>query len=83
MSRSTKKPVDTDSSNRYVKRLASKTVRRYNGTIANGSGYKKLFCSHNICDWKNRLTIEEINMIVNNAINRKMANKELYVYYMK
>ena len=54
MSRSYKKtPGFTDNKSRDdVKRKASKAVRRQVGAIGNGSNYKKIYCSYNICDWK-------------------------------
>ncbi|MCT4618704.1 MAG: hypothetical protein N4A62_04870 [Marinisporobacter sp.] len=52
MSRSHKKnPVLKDSgSKEWIKRQATKAVRRYKGTIQNGSSYKKLFESWKIND---------------------------------
>ena len=54
MSRSYKKtPVIKDSDNtKWVKRQATKSVRRYKGILAKGSSYKKLFESWNICDYR-------------------------------
>ncbi|MCT4584441.1 MAG: hypothetical protein N4A54_05895 [Peptostreptococcaceae bacterium] len=54
MSRSYKKtPVLKDSGdNKWVKRQASKSVRRYKYIIKSGSSYKKLYCSYNICDYR-------------------------------
>lgn len=56
MSRSRKKhPVVKDYSRggtRKSKQLASRVVRRYPHTIADGSSYRKLYESWNICDWK-------------------------------
>jgi len=58
MSRSRKKnPIEqhyskSKSGTRYSKRLASKTVRRHKNEITNGNGYKKLFCSWDIHDFK-------------------------------
>ena len=36
---------------RYVKRLASKKVRKKHG-IFNGSSFKKIFNSYDLCDYK-------------------------------
>lgn len=53
MSRSYKKtPVCKDQGTRWMKRQASKTVRRYAEDISNGGSYKNLFCSYNICDYR-------------------------------
>ncbi|MDG0810534.1 hypothetical protein [Cohnella rhizosphaerae] len=56
MSRSFKKtPVCNDHATPYThlaKRMASKAVRRYNGEIANGKWYRKVYCSWNICDYR-------------------------------
>ena len=56
MSRSYKKnPGYTDYSRgrtKYMKRLASKSVRNYDGNLSNGCSYKKLLCSYDIRDWK-------------------------------
>ena len=54
MSRSYKRtPGFTDnSSSKIGKRFANKAVRQYKGDIPNGAGYKKLFCSYDICDFK-------------------------------
>ena len=54
MSRSYKYPVWKDKANKYVKRMASKAVRRCKD-LENYKGYallKKLFNSWNICDYK-------------------------------
>ncbi len=52
MSRSFKKnPVVKDSgSKKWVKREASKSVRRFRGVIANGGAFRKIFCSWDIND---------------------------------
>ena len=39
---------------RLLKRLASKAVRR-TAEVPDGKGYRKLYCSWNICDWWRRL----------------------------
>ena len=55
MSRSFKKvPASTSSGSGYrkwAKRAANKKVRR-TVEVPNGKGYKKLFCSYEIDDWK-------------------------------
>lgn len=51
MARSKKKPWYCDS-NKGMKRFANKTIRQSKKSIPNGKGYKKLFCSYNICDYK-------------------------------
>ena len=69
MSRSRKKHgiYVKDKNNRYMKRQASKRVRRYpiEQKIANGSDYKKLLCSWDICDykmvWFEKEAIEQFN----------------------
>lgn len=57
MSRSRKKnPYRSDysrSKTPFMKRLAAKRVRRAKD-VPNGSGYKKVSCSWDICDWKLR-----------------------------
>lgn len=45
-------PVFKDSGTQWMKRQASKAVRRYAGETANGRFYRKLFCSWNICDYR-------------------------------
>ena len=63
MSRSYKKnPVVKDSS-RHMKTIANRKVRRkFNNNksrildFPNGNGYRKLFCSYDICDWGVRET---------------------------
>ena len=59
MSRSRKKePVFKDysrSSSKYFKRLASKTVRKYNGELVDGKHYRKVYDSWKIHDWKFRV----------------------------
>jgi hypothetical protein len=54
MSRSRKKPwiTDTNSARKFFKRTANKTVRKYKSVIPDGMGYKKLYCSWNICDYR-------------------------------
>ncbi len=56
MSRSFKKnPVVKDSgSKKWVKREASKSVRRFRGVIANGGAFRKIFCSWDINDYISR-----------------------------
>lgn len=57
MSRSYKKTASESSGNgvsKYMKRKANKVVR-HTKNIQNGSGYKKCFCSYDICDWKFRV----------------------------
>lgn len=52
MSRSYKKnPINKYAKNPAGKREANKKTRRSNN-IPNGRGFKKLFCSYNICDCK-------------------------------
>lgn len=57
MSRSYKKtPVIKDSglkssANKSAKQIANRTVRRKK-YIPNGGGYKKIYCSWNICDYR-------------------------------
>lgn len=54
MSRSYKKsPIVKDRNNKTAKRLASRAVRRVSD-VANGSNYKKEYCSWDICDWRSR-----------------------------
>jgi hypothetical protein len=63
MSRSYKKtPVHTDKwlGRRFTKRQASKAVRRYKDTIANGKAYRKIYCSWNICDFWIYETLKEV-----------------------
>lgn len=59
MSRSRKKePVFKDysrSTSKYVKRCASKAVRKYKGIISDGCFYQKIFPSYEIHDWKFRI----------------------------
>lgn len=56
MARSRKKHAITKdysrgkSGTRLNKRFASKAVRKYKGTIPDGNGYKKIYCSWNIFD---------------------------------
>ena len=55
MSRSIKKPSYSDYSRnhtKWAKRQASKAVRKYQGEISNGKGYRKIYCSYNIFDYK-------------------------------
>lgn len=55
MSRSVKQsPAFTDHSSRtrWVKRQASKAVRRFTADVQNGKWYRKLYCSWNICDYR-------------------------------
>lgn len=59
MSRSYKRtPVLQDTygckTKKWSKRQASKAVRRYINYIANGSAYKKIYCTWNICDYRMR-----------------------------
>ncbi|WP_081824293.1 hypothetical protein [Paenibacillus sp. UNC451MF] len=35
---------------RWAKRQASKAVRRYTRALPDGKGYRKVYCSWNICD---------------------------------
>lgn len=51
MSRSRKKPYIVDSSwKQYGKKRAARKVRRHDD-VANGSQYKKIFESYDICDY--------------------------------
>lgn len=53
MSRSYKKsPVCKDKASRWIKRQASKAVRRHVGAISSGKWYRKIFCSWDISDWR-------------------------------
>lgn len=61
MSRSYKKfPCVKDSGNskKFAKRSANKRVRQTN-EIQSGKQYKKVYCSWNICDWKQVETLRE------------------------
>ena len=55
MSRSRKKtPMIKDNnrgSNKISKRIANKTVRRYQGAIADGCSYRKIYSSYEISDY--------------------------------
>lgn len=60
MSRSYKKsPYVVDKKNKKDKRLANKKVRN-TAWIANGMGYKKVYETWDICDWKWRYDPREI-----------------------
>lgn len=51
MSRSYKKfIVYKEENSKFCKRMASRAVRRC-GVVTKGSGYKKYYCSWDICDW--------------------------------
>jgi hypothetical protein len=51
MSRSRKKNVVIkDSGNGWAKKAANNAVKK--SDVANGSAYKKAYCSWDICDWK-------------------------------
>ena len=53
MSRSIKKtPVSKDQASRWIKRQASKAVRRYSQDIPFGKFYRKIYCSWDISDWR-------------------------------
>ncbi len=39
---------------KWSKRQASKAVRKYTNYIAEGSAYKNIYCSWDICDYKIR-----------------------------
>ncbi|QHW35182.1 hypothetical protein GZH47_19525 [Paenibacillus rhizovicinus] len=53
MSRSFKKtPVCKDPCSKWMKRQASKAVRRYDADLNAGGGYRKVFCSWNLCDYR-------------------------------
>lgn len=56
MSRSRKKfPAASDysrASTRFYKNQANRVIRRYKKGIPDGSSYKKLYCTWNICDYK-------------------------------
>ncbi|MEK3901698.1 hypothetical protein [Paenibacillus sp. FSL R7-0179] len=53
MSRSFKKtPVSKDQANPWIKRQASKAVRRYTLDIPCGKSYRKIYCSWDISDWR-------------------------------
>ncbi|ETT74243.1 hypothetical protein C173_09118 [Paenibacillus sp. FSL R7-277] len=52
MSRSIKKtPVCKEQASRWIKRQASKAVRRYPHDISFGKSYRKIFSSWDISDW--------------------------------
>jgi len=51
-------PVCKDRSTSWVKRQASKKVRR-TPEIANGAGYKKYFCSWNLHDFRSWCPLED------------------------
>jgi len=51
MSRSYKKtPCYSSKTDKFFKSYANKKLK--NIDLKNGSMYKKIFCSYNICDWK-------------------------------
>jgi len=89
MSRSFKKnPASTSSGSgfrKFSKRWANKAVR-HSDKVSNGKGYKKLFCSYDIGDWKNiyhsprdfSRCYREINEKVKGVwINRQPTKKEI------
>ncbi len=54
MSRSYKKfIVNKEENSRSCKRMANRAVRR-GREIPKGNGYKKLYCSWDICDWRQK-----------------------------
>lgn len=63
MSRSYKKsPVFTDQSRystRWVKRQASKAVRRYAEETSNGKWYRRVYCPWNICDYRFYIPLQQ------------------------
>ena len=61
MSRSYKKEPVVKDYNRNSKKYANRKVRRIfkNCDYPNGSAYKKLYCSWDICDWRFRETYRE------------------------
>jgi len=56
MSRSrSKNPISKDyrrNATKFYKQLANKTVRKHRGCITDGKGYRKLYCSYNIHDFR-------------------------------
>ena len=62
MSRSRKKfpMVKCEKSCKTGKHFASRRVRRYKGEISNGSDYKRLYCSWDICDYYFSVSEEDI-----------------------
>jgi len=59
MSRSYKKTPVVKQSTKRMKSIANRKVRRSNLIIANGSAYRKVFCSYDISDYSLRETYEE------------------------
>lgn len=84
MSRSYKKtPVSKDGGcKKWVKRQAAKAVRRYDGKIAKGGSYKKLFEQWNICDY---WSYEEWNVHTKRSYEMYGWNKSHWLkwYYRK
>ena len=94
MSRSYKKnPIATDghaNSTKESKRFANKRVRKTldENSPKKGSFYKKLFCSYDIHDWKNRWTWNEAKESWEKGENTYLKNKyptlkEFYRYWLK
>ncbi|MDY8021766.1 hypothetical protein [Paenibacillus polymyxa] len=76
MSRSVKKsPFKKDQATRWVKRQASKAVRRYTQGVSSGSWYKKVYCSWNICDFR---ILEKYQQAMDDwVINHTLWNKQM------
>lgn len=85
MSRSYKKtPGFVAKKIKFMKRQANKRVRRAKN-VSNGSSYKKLFCSYDICDYK---FLEYTKEQLENALDRLEARgysrtTEFYKFHMK
>lgn len=59
MSRSYKKNPIIKDKTKGMKQIANRKVRNYNGDLANGSSYKKIFQSYDISDYSFRTTYED------------------------
>jgi len=73
MSRSVKKTAgwtDQSTDRQFAKRAANKKVRKY-AELSNGSGYKRLFESWTICDYK---ALYHTNVAVDDFIRDEHAN---------
>jgi hypothetical protein len=75
MSRSFKKLSICKNQRTYAKKLANKKVRRTKD-IPDNKGYKKVFCSWDICDFSLRYDFESWKR--NNYHSEEMTEEELY-----
>lgn len=92
MSRSYKKhPWATDShkNKKFLKKIANRRVRRFNHKLANGSAYRKLYQSYEICDYKFFCSfiqaMKEISKEIkeDEAKNEKEYWKDWHKYYRR